>query len=68
MWEKVNKIFGNENAKTLKSYRKVVEKINALEPEMQAIEEKDFSKKTEEFKTRLKDGESLADLLPEAFA
>ena len=68
MWEKVNKIFGNENAKTLNGYLKVVEKINALEPEMQAIEEKDFSKKTEEFKTRLKDGESLDDLIPEAFA
>ena len=68
MWEKVNKIFGNENAKTLKGYRKVVEKINALEPEMQAIEDKDFSKKTAEFQTRLEDGESLDDLIPEAFA
>ena len=68
MWEKVNKIFGNENAKTLEGYRKVVEKINALEPEMQAIEDKDFSKKTAEFQTRLEDGESLDDLIPEAFA
>ena len=68
MWEKVNKIFGNENAKTLKGYQKVVEKINALEPEMQAIEDKDFSKKTAEFQTRLEDGESLDDLIPEAFA
>ena len=68
MWEKVNKIFGNENAKTLKGYRKVVEKINALEPEMQAIVDKDFSKKTAEFQTRLEDGESLDDLIPEAFA
>ena len=68
MWEKVNKIFGNENEKTLKGYRKVVEKINALEPEMQAIEDKDFSKKTAEFQTRLEDGESLDDLIPEAFA
>ena len=68
MWKKVNKIFGNENAKTLKGYRKVVEKINALEPEMQAIEDKDFSKKTVEFQTRLEDGESLDDLIPEAFA
>ena len=68
MWEKVNKIFGNENTKTLKGYQKVVEKINALEPEMQAIEDKDFSKKTAEFQTRLEDGESLDDLIPEAFA
>ena len=68
MWKKVNKIFGNENAKTLKGYWKVVEKINALEPEMQAIEDKDFSKKTAEFQTRLEDGESLDDLIPEAFA
>ena len=68
MWKKVNKIFGNENTKTLNSYRKVVEKINALEPEMQAIEDKDFSKKTAEFQTRLEDGESLDDLIPEAFA
>ena len=68
MWKKVNKIFGNENAKTLKGYQKVVEKINALEPEMQAIEDKDFSKKTAEFQIRLEDGESLDDLIPEAFA
>ena len=68
MWKKVNKIFGNENAKTLKGYWKVVEKINELEPEMQAIEDKDFSKKTAEFQTRLEDGESLDDLIPEAFA
>ena len=68
MWKKLNKIFGNENAKTLKGYQKVVEKINALEPEMQAIEDKDFSKKTEEFQTRLEDGESLDDLIPESFA
>ena len=68
MWEKVNKIFGNENVKTLKGYRKVVEKINALEPEMQAIEDKDFSKKTAEFQIRLEDGESPDDLIPEAFA
>ena len=68
MWEKANKIFGNENAKTLKGYRKVVEKINVLEPEMQAIEDKDFSKKTAEFQTRLEDGESLDDLIPESFA
>ena len=68
MWKKVNKIFGNENAKTLKGYRKVVEKINALEPEMQAIEDKAFSKKTAEFQTRLEDGEFLDDLIPEAFA
>ena len=68
MWKKVNKIFGNENAKTLKGYRKVLEKINELEPEMQAIGDKDFSKKTAEFQTRLEDGESLDDLIPEAFA
>ena len=68
MWKKVNKIFGNENTKTLKDYRKAVEKINALETEMQTIEDKDFSKKTAEFKTRLEDGESLDDLIPESFA
>ena len=68
MWKKVKKIFGNKIVKTLKNYLKVVEKINALEPEMQAIEDKDFSKKTAEFQTRLEDGESLDDLIPEAFA
>ena len=42
MWKKVKNIFGDENAKTLKGYRKVVDKINALEPEIQALADEEF--------------------------
>ena len=47
MWNKVKKIFSDENTKILKSYQKVVEKINSLEPEIQALADADFPKKTE---------------------
>ena len=45
MWKKVKNIFGDENAKTLKAYRKVVDKINALEPEIKALADEEFPKK-----------------------
>ena len=46
----------------------VVERINALEPEMEALSEDEFPARTEALKARLADGETLDDLLPEAFA
>ena len=68
MWKNVKKIFGDENTKTLKSYQKVVEKINAQEAEVKALADEDFPVKTAEFQARLNADEALDDLIPEAFA
>ncbi len=68
MWEKVKNILGNENLKTLKSYQKVVSKINALEAETKALDDGDFPLKTADFQAKLKADEGLDDLIPEAFA
>ncbi|MEE3266117.1 MAG: hypothetical protein VX221_04995, partial [SAR324 cluster bacterium] len=68
MWKNVKKIFGDENTKTLKSYQKVVDKINAHEGEVKALADEDFPVKTTEFQARLKADEALDDLIPEAFA
>ena len=68
MWKKVKNIFGDENVKTLKRYRKVVDRINALEPEIQALADEDFPKKTTAFQTRLEKGVALDELIPEVFA
>ncbi|TSC90810.1 MAG: preprotein translocase subunit SecA, partial [Candidatus Berkelbacteria bacterium Licking1014_96] len=52
----------------LSRYQIIVEKINSFEPQMKKLKEADFKVKTQEFKKRIKKGESLDDLLPEAFA
>ncbi|WP_425093852.1 preprotein translocase subunit SecA [Tropicimonas sp. S265A] len=62
------KVFGTPNDRKVKSVRSTVAKINALEPEFQALDDAGLIAKTEEFKQRIADGESLDDLLPEAFA
>lgn len=64
----LSKIFGDPNERELKRLRKIVDSINALEPEMQALSDEALRAKTEEFKARLAEGETLDDLLPEAFA
>ncbi|MBJ9954434.1 MULTISPECIES: preprotein translocase subunit SecA [unclassified Acinetobacter] len=61
-------IFGTKNERELKRMRKIVDKINALEPTISALSDADLSAKTEEFKQRYKNGESLDKLMPEAFA
>lgn len=61
-------IFGTKNERELKRMRKIVEKINALEPTISALSDADLSAKTQEFKQRYKQGENLDRLLPEAFA
>ena len=61
-------IFGTKNERELKRMRKIVDKINALEPTVSALSDADLSAKTEEFKQRYKKGESLDKLMPEAFA
>ena len=68
MWEKVKNILGNENLKTLKSYQKIVSKINALEAETKALDDGDFPLKTADFQAKLKADKGLDDLIPEAFA
>lgn len=62
------KVFGTPNDRKVKSVRPLVAKINALEPEFQALDDAGLIAKTEEFKQRIAAGESLDDLLPEAFA
>ena len=61
-------IFGSRNDRLLKTYRKQVERINALEPAMEALSDEALQAKTAEFRTRLAGGETLDALLPEAFA
>ncbi|MFP6842942.1 MAG: preprotein translocase subunit SecA [Acinetobacter sp.] len=61
-------IFGTKNERELKRMRKIVDKINALEPTISALNDADLSAKTEEFKQRYNKGENLDKLLPEAFA
>lgn len=61
-------IFGSRNDRLLKQYRAVVTKINALEPQFEALDDAALRAKTGEFKQRLEQGSTLDDLLPEAFA
>ncbi len=62
------KIFGSRNDRIIKSLRKEVDKINALEPQMQALSDEELAAKTDEFKQRYQQGETLEQMLPEAFA
>ncbi|NCU20087.1 preprotein translocase subunit SecA [Candidatus Falkowbacteria bacterium] len=62
------KVFGTPNDRMVKSARPLVEKINALEPEFQKLTEAGIKAKTAELQQRAQGGESLDDLLPEAFA
>ncbi|TAL19223.1 MAG: preprotein translocase subunit SecA [Aquabacterium sp.] len=64
----LTQIFGSRNERLLKQYRRVVEKINALEPSFEKLGDADLPAKTTEYKARLAKGETLDDLLPEAFA
>lgn len=61
-------LFGSRNERLLKICRKTVAKINALEPKMAELTDEQVKAKTAEFKVRLSKGETLDDLLPEAFA
>lgn len=62
------KIFGTPNDRKIKATRPVIDKINALEAEFEALSDDGIKAKTEELATRAMGGESLDDLLPEAFA
>ena len=62
------KVFGSPNDRKIKAARPLVEKVNALEAEFQKLSDEQIKDKTEELATRALKGESLDDLLPEAFA
>jgi preprotein translocase subunit SecA len=62
------KVFGSANDRRLKTFTSAVETINALEPETAALSDEDLRARTVQFRKRLADGETLDDLLPEAFA
>jgi preprotein translocase subunit SecA len=62
------KIFGSRNDRLIKQYRSIVEKINKMEPDFESLSDEQLKAKTDEFKARLAEKETLDDLLPEAFA
>ena len=64
----LTKIFGNKNQREIKRLNKVVTQINAMESAMQSLSDADLKAKTSEFKQRYENGETLEQLLPEAFA
>nr|WP_314262995.1 preprotein translocase subunit SecA [uncultured Moellerella sp.] len=64
----MTKVFGSRNDRTLRRLRKEVEKVNRLEPEFEKLNDDELKAKTVEFRERLKKGESLDSILPEAFA
>ena len=64
----VEKIFGTHSENELKRIYPIVDRIEALQPEMQALSDAELKAKTREFKQRLKEGETLDDILPEAYA
>ena len=64
----VQKVFGTHSERELKRIESTVKAIEDLRPAMQALSDAELSAKTEEFKKRLGEGETLDDLLPEAFA
>jgi len=64
----LKKIFGSRNDRLIKQYVQTVKRINALEPALQGLTDEQLRAKTDEFRQRHANGESLDDLLPEAFA
>ncbi len=64
----ISKIVGTHSERELKRHKHTLDKVLALKPEMEKLSEEEMKAKTEEFKNRLKNGETLDDILPEAFA
>ena len=64
----INKFIKNSSQRELSSIKKLIDQINNLEPKVKEIADSDFPKKTSELKLKVKNGEKLDDLLPEAFA
>ena len=64
----LTQIFGSRNDRLLKTYRKTVQQINALEAEFSRLDDLQLRSKTDEFRQRLSQGQTLDQILPEAFA
>ena len=64
----VNKLFGSASKRYLKSFSKIIHKINEFEPEFQNLSNADLLAKTDFFKKLIVEGSSLDDILPETFA
>ncbi|HEY4560958.1 MAG TPA: DEAD/DEAH box helicase, partial [Lysobacter sp.] len=64
----LTRVFGSRNERLLRQLQRSVDKINALEPQMQALSDEALKAKTPEFQQRIANGESLDKILPEAFA
>ncbi|CAK8723226.1 Protein translocase subunit SecA [Candidatus Electronema halotolerans] len=64
----LTKVFGSKNDREVKSLRKIVEQVNRLEPSVEPLTDNQLRGKTEEFRARYAKGETLDELLPEAFA
>ncbi|MFN8896393.1 MAG: preprotein translocase subunit SecA, partial [Betaproteobacteria bacterium] len=64
----LTQIFGSRNERLLKTYRRTVDKINALEGTLEKLSDADLAAKTVQFRERVAQGATLDDLLPEAFA
>jgi len=64
----LTRIFGSRNERLLRQFQKNIDRINSLEPEMEKLNDDALRAKTEEFKARVEKGETLDQLLPEAFA
>ena len=64
----LQKIFGTHSENELKRISPIVDEIEALGPQMEQLSDEELKNKTQEFKSRLKEGETLDDILPEAFA
>ena len=64
----LEKVFGTQNSRTLKQVWPIVHKVSALEPEIQKLSDEALKAKTEEFRSRLAKGQTLDDILVEAFA
>src|SRR6202163_3338111 len=62
------KVFGTKNEREIKAMRPTISAINDLEPQMQQLSDVELAQKTQEFKQRLANGETLDDILNEAFA
>ncbi len=64
----LNKIFGDSDGKALEKLKPIVDRINSLESSLAALPDLEFKEKTAEFKKRITQGETIDDILPEAFA
>jgi len=68
MFKWISNLFGDSNEKELQKLATLVDEINSLEPEIEALLDEQLTAKTDEFKSRIEQGETLDDILPEAFA